>query len=81
MSQTGSLPDGMTAVDIPAGRYAVFTHSGNIADFPTTVHAVWNGGLDAAGVSHRPAPDFELYDDRFDPRTGDGDVEIWIPIA
>jgi AraC family transcriptional regulator len=26
------------------------------------------------------APFFERYDERFDPRTGMGDVEIWVPI-
>jgi AraC family transcriptional regulator len=80
VSRAESLPEGMTAVRVPAGRYAVFTHSGNIADFSKTVHAVWNGGLADAGVGHRPAPDFERYDERFDPKTGDGEVEIWIPI-
>jgi AraC family transcriptional regulator len=32
-------------------------------------------GLDVA-----EAPDFELYDDRVDPKTGMGTVEVWVPI-
>jgi AraC family transcriptional regulator len=27
------------------------------------------------------APDFERYDADFDPRTGMGGVEIWVPLA
>ena len=34
--------DGMDFVDIPAGRYAVFTHQGHIADLPKTVYTIWN---------------------------------------
>jgi predicted transcriptional regulator YdeE len=26
------------------------------------------------------APDFEHYTDAFDPHTGNGEVEMWIPI-
>ena len=71
----------MDDVSIPAGRYAVFTHSGHISDLPKTVYTIWNKSLPDAGLNTREAPDFELYDCRFDPLTGRGDVEIWIPIA
>ena len=26
------------------------------------------------------APNFERYDEKFDPSTGDGGLEIWIPV-
>ena len=72
---------GMDFVDIPASRYAVFTHSGHISDFPKTVYTIWNKYLPDAGLEPAGTPDFELYDRRFDPDTGRGDVEIWIPIS
>ncbi len=75
-----NLPDGMDAVTVPPGRYIVFTHSGDIADFRKTAYTVWHKGLADADVTHRPAPDFELYDHRFDASTGRGDVEYWVPI-
>ena len=79
--QDAEIPSGMDDVSIPAGRYAVFTHSGHISDLPKTVYTIWNKSLPDAGLNPREAPDFELYDRRFDPLTGRGDVEIWIPIA
>ena len=73
--------EGMDYVDIPAGRYAVFTHSGHISDLPRTVYTIWNKSLPDLGLEPRKAPDFERYDKRFDPETGRGTLEIWIPIA
>jgi hypothetical protein len=28
-----------------------------------------------------PAPDFELSDERFHPETGDGEIDIHVPVA
>jgi len=76
----GSTP-GMEHIDMPAHRYAVFTHSGHISDFAKTVYTIWNKALPEAGLKSAQAPDFERYDHRFDGRTGLGEVEIWIPIV
>ena len=70
---------GMDYVDIPAGRYAVFTHNGHISDLPKTVYTIWNKSLPDLGMEPAKAPDFERYDKRFNPETGRGTVEIWIP--
>jgi AraC family transcriptional regulator len=75
------VPAGMDSVSIPANRYAVFTHSGHISDLPKTVYTIWNKALPDAGLDPAKAPDFELYDRRFDPATGRGSVEIWIPVG
>lgn len=72
---------GMDFIDIPASRYAVFTHTGHISDLPKTVYTIWNKSLPDAGIEPMKSPDFELYDDRFDPSNGRGAVGIWIPIA
>ena len=72
---------GMDFVDIPAGRYAIFNHTGHISDLPKTVYTIWNKSLPGLGLEPAKAPDFELYDNRFDPETGRGTVEIWIPIS
>ncbi|PJI84648.1 AraC family transcriptional regulator [Yoonia maricola] len=76
-----AIPKGMDDVMIPAGKYAVFVHKGHIADFPKTVYTVWNKALPDAGLTPRQAPEFELYDHRFDVTTGRGVVELWIPVA
>lgn len=73
-------PPGLETVAVPAGRYAVFAHSGHITGIRNAYFTIWNRALAAHGLTARRAPDFERYDDRFDPETGNGTVEIWIPI-
>jgi AraC family transcriptional regulator len=75
------LTQEMDHVDIPAGRYAVFTHRGHISDLPKSVYTIWNQSLPDLNLTPQQRPDFELYDDRFDPENGRGAVEIWIPIS
>lgn len=73
--------EGMDFVDVPDGRYAVFTHTGHISDLPKTVYTIWNKSLPDLGLEAAKAPDFQRYDERFDPETGRGAVEIWIPVS
>lgn len=75
------IPEDLDSVDIPASRYAVFRHVGHLSGFSKTVYTIWNKALPDAGLEPAKTPDFELYDERFDPKTDSGIVEIWIPLA
>ena len=75
------VPDGMEAVIVPDDRYAVFMHSGHISDMPKTVYTIWNKTMPEADLSPSGGIEIELYDQRFDPQTGRGSVEVWVPIA
>jgi AraC family transcriptional regulator len=77
---SGTTP-GREHVDLPAQRYAVFVHTGHISDLPKTVYTIWNKIMPDIGLNAANTPDFELYDHRFDPKTGRGEVEIWIPVV
>ena len=74
------LPSEFSCVRIPARRYVVFTHHDHISRMRATVYTIWNRWLPNSGYRHADAPDFELYDERFDPLTGAGVVEVWVPI-
>jgi len=77
------LPDAraeLTGIRIPAQQYLVFLHKGHISTISSTVYTIWNKALPESGYQAACAPDFELYDDRFDAATGAGEVEIWIPV-
>ncbi len=67
-------------VRIPSGTYAVFEHRGHISAIRSTVYTIWNQWLPQSGRDHAGTPDFERYDERFDPHTGAGVVEIWVPL-
>lgn len=66
---------------IPAQRYAVFTHRGHVSTLHTTWDAIWNEWLPRSGYRLANTPEFELYDARFDPRTGTGVIEVWASIV
>jgi AraC family transcriptional regulator len=67
-------------VAIAPQQYAVFTHEGDISSLQETWNSIWNEWLPASGYLPADVPDFEVYDDRFDPKTGLGLIEIWFPI-
>jgi AraC family transcriptional regulator len=80
VAKGAEVPRGMERAVVPAGRYAVFLHRGHISDIGKTCYTIWNKALPDLGQEPRKAPDFERYDRRFDPETGRGEVEIWIPV-
>lgn len=74
------LPREFARVRIAEQKYAVFTHAEHISAIRRTVHTIWNHWLPASGMKLVDAPNFERYDEKFDPSTGNGGLEIWIPV-
>lgn len=67
-------------LQIPAQRYAVFHHRDHISSIRQTMQAIWTEWLPQSGHAAAEAPVFERYDHKFDPQTGLGGVEIWLPL-
>jgi AraC family transcriptional regulator len=80
VSDFSDLPREFSRVRIPAQKYAVFTHSEHISTIRRTVNTIWNHWLPSSGIKAADAPNFERYDEKFDPATGNGGLEIWIPV-
>ena len=75
-----ALPPDFAQLRIAPQRYAVFTHTDHISAVRGTFMAIFNDWLPRLGLQSAEAPVFERYDERFDPRTGTGGFEIWIPV-
>jgi AraC family transcriptional regulator len=75
------LPREFSSVRIPEQKYAVFTHRDHISTIRRTVNTIWNHWLPASGLKAADAPSFERYDENFDPLTGNGGLEIWVPVS
>jgi AraC family transcriptional regulator len=73
------LPAGLTHLPVAAQRYAVFTHRDHISKIGQTWDAIYNEWAKTSGHALVQAPQFEYYSEDFDPKTGTGVVEIWIP--
>jgi len=80
VSDFSDLPRPFFRVRIPEQRYAVFTQREHISTIRRTVNTIWNQWLPASGLKLADAPNFERYDEKFDPVTGNGGFEIWIPV-
>jgi AraC family transcriptional regulator len=80
VSEFSGLPREFSRVRIPEQRYAVFTHRDHISSIRRTVNAIWNHWLPSSGLKVADAPNFERYDEKFDPLTGNGGLEIWVPV-
>ena len=74
------LPRRFARIRIPGQRYAVFTHADHVASVRRTVNTIWNQWLPASGLEAADAPNFERYGAAFDPVTGNGGFEIWVPV-
>ena len=85
VSSIDSAPPELTWAMIPAQKYAVFSHNQHVSKLRDTLNAIqqdWlpsSGHMAAEAVSGAPCF-FERYGERFDPKTGMGDIEVWIPI-
>ena len=74
------LPRQFARVRIPEAKYAVFTHAEHISTIRRTINTIWNHWLPISGLKAADAPSFERYDENFDPLTGNGGLEIWVPV-
>jgi AraC family transcriptional regulator len=74
------LPHEFQSVRIPEQRYAVFTHPDHVSTIRRTINTIWNQWLPGSGMKAADASCFERYGEKFDPATGNGGLEIWIPV-
>jgi AraC family transcriptional regulator len=80
VSDFSDVPAEFARLRIAPQRYAVFRHRDHISSIRRTVNTIWSKWLPESGHEVADAPDFERYDESFDPRTGNGGLEVWIPL-
>jgi len=80
VSHFSLLPAEFAYIRIPAQKYAVFSHREHISTIRSSWITIWNKWLPESGHELVDAPDFERYDEEFDPRAGTGGLELWVPI-
>jgi AraC family transcriptional regulator len=84
VSSSSDLPGDFSVANIPAQKYAVFSHREHVSKLYETLDAIhkWlpGSGLEVAGGT-AGAPDFfERYSEEFNPQTGMGGMEVWVPV-
>jgi AraC family transcriptional regulator len=83
VSAASGLPSDFATINIPAKTYLVFPHREHVSKLHVTCEKIaeWlpRSGYEAAKTPG--VPDFfERYTEDFDPRTGMGGIEVWVPV-
>ncbi|MCU0428651.1 MAG: GyrI-like domain-containing protein [Cytophagaceae bacterium] len=73
------MPDGMQALLIPQGLYAVFSYKGSSND-SSIYRYIFETWLPDSGFELDPRPHFERLDDRYKNNDPDSEEEIFIPV-
>jgi predicted transcriptional regulator YdeE len=74
------IPAEFFTVQVPAREYAVFPHRDHVSKIDKTLDKIWREWAPQSGLKMARAPSFERYSEKFDPQTGTGGMEIWIPL-
>lgn len=80
VSHDYGLPNIFQTLSLPEQRCAVFTHKGHVSGIPASMRAIWehwNVGADRQAID---CSCVEVYGTEFDASTGEGDVQIWVPV-
>jgi AraC family transcriptional regulator len=85
VSTAADVPEELNVIRIPEVTCAVFEHIGSVSTLKDTVTRVWHEWLPASGLKvargDEEMPDIlEQYGEGFNPETGTGDIEVWVPI-
>jgi AraC family transcriptional regulator len=85
ITDSAKVPSGFSVANIPQQKYAIFSHPGHVSEIKKTIGEIWEHWLPSSG--YRRAGDkpgsvtmLERYGEGFDPKTGMGDIELWVPV-
>lgn len=73
-----TAPEGMVAWVIPAQTYAVFETT--LPQIGNAFEAIYQSWLPGSDFERADAPEFELYDEAFNPQDPASVMSIWIPV-
>ena len=68
-------------LNLPSARYAVFSIKEHISAIQSAWASVWNTWFPTSNYAVTNGPLFEKYDERFNPKTGLGGYELWVPVV
>jgi AraC family transcriptional regulator len=81
VADTSKLPSELTYIDIPAQKYAVFVHNDHVSKIKKTIEAIGKEWLPTSGYEPTGYPTFFERYENYDPQTGTGDIQIWVPVV
>lgn len=80
VNDTEKVPEGMEALRLPDGLYAVFIHRGLPGALPQTLQIIFGDWLPRSGYQVDNRPHFDVMGADYRPDDPDAEEEIWIPV-
>jgi len=74
------LPRKWNRIVVPDQSYTVFTWHGHVSAIRSVWNTIWNEWFARLEYESSGGPDFERYGTDFNPVTGTGGFEVWVPI-
>lgn len=81
VDSTNDVDPMFVAREVPASRYAVFTHKGLLTNLHETYDFIFSKWMRECGFKINTELNFEWYDDRFRHDDPESEFDIYIPIA
>jgi len=80
IEDSAPTPAGLVRLTLAPRTYRVFKHEGHVSELHLTYGRVFQENVCEPQWQFARAPDFERYTSDFDPGSGMGGMEIWIPL-
>ena len=74
------LTEPMQSWQIPQAQYALFRDRGHISGIKPLLSTIFQTWLPQSDWQIAPLPVIECYHEEFNPQTGEGGYEVWIPV-
>jgi AraC family transcriptional regulator len=78
VSSTEDIPEGMIHFEVPGGKYAVFATT--LPAIGGTFRHAYHTWMPTSGYQPAGSPEFERYDEGFDPQDPSSEFDLYIPI-
>ncbi len=80
IEEYSKIPENMIVKQIPKQKYVVFTHKGSVENLEETYRYIYGTYFFKSEYEISDAPDFELYDERFNVNDCNSEMDIFIPV-
>lgn len=80
VSSFDDLPPELERIRVPPHHYAVFRNSDHVSTIRRSWMTIFSKWFPGSGYEAADAPVLERYPESFDPKTGLGGFELWIPV-
>lgn len=76
-----AIPEGMVSFQVPAQKYAVFTHIGPVTAIADSFQAIYSSLLSRHGLEPKKGVDLERYTERFlGPEDPASETDLYVPV-